>query len=150
MKEDLISVVASDLITQFKFDIEKFRHSLRIAYRIRTFPNFDSDYILPLAALLHDVIEDTNFTIDDLKKLYYNYFVLKFGEENTQTIFHIVNCITRKTDETYFDYIQRVAKDEKTRIVKFFDIQDNLARCMLNNNSSLRRRYIKALKMLMK
>ena len=46
MEEDLLSVVASDLITQFEFDTEKFRHSLRIAYRIRTFPNFDSDYIL--------------------------------------------------------------------------------------------------------
>lgn len=65
-------------------------------------------------ALLHDVIEDTDLTASDLRK---------FGFTPLQV--EVVVAMSRKKDEQYFDYIQRVKENNYSRIVKLADLKHN-------------------------
>lgn len=65
-------------------------------------------------ALLHDVIEDTDLTASDLRK---------FGFTPLQV--EAVVAMSRKKDEQYFDYIQRVKANNYARIVKLADLKHN-------------------------
>lgn len=65
-------------------------------------------------ALLHDVIEDTDLTASDLRK---------FGFTPLQV--EAVVAMSRKKDEQYFDYIQRVRANNYSRIVKLADLKHN-------------------------
>ena len=65
-------------------------------------------------ALLHDVIEDTDLTASDLRK---------FGFTPLQI--ETVVAMSKKKDEQYFDYIQRVKENNYSRIVKLADLKHN-------------------------
>jgi len=67
-----------------------------------------------IVAVLHDVIEDTPVTIDDLRKA-------GFGEE----VVSAVLCVTHQKDETYAGYVVRCKKNEIARQVKIADLADN-------------------------
>lgn len=102
-------------------------HLLRVAARVPG--NFEA------VALLHDVIEDTDVTPIDLHK-----------EGFDDSIVIPVVALTRRDEETYAAYIERVAQGEAAvHTVKLADIRDHL-----NNNAErlprdLRERYEKAL-----
>lgn len=66
------------------------------------------------AALLHDVVEDTSVTIDDLK----NY---GFSEE----VISAVAALTHDPDTDYMDYIARVKKNPIAAAVKLEDLKHN-------------------------
>lgn len=68
-----------------------------------------------IAAVLHDVLEDTDSTKEDLQKA-------GFSEE----IIKAVVCLTKQKKEDYFDYIQKVKQNEIARVVKLADLQDNM------------------------
>jgi (p)ppGpp synthase/HD superfamily hydrolase len=69
-----------------------------------------------IVALLHDILEDTDTTVDELREL-------EFDEDIIQSVI----AITRRKDETsYYDYIERVKKDDLARCVKIFDLEDNM------------------------
>ncbi len=101
-------------------------HPLRVMDRILGAP---IEY--QISAVLHDVIEDTDTTYEDLKE--------KFGVE----VADIVNTLSRTQEETYVEFIRRVAKHRKARLIKLADIQDNLnpRRTLIEG---LKPRYIKA------
>lgn len=65
-------------------------------------------------AYLHDVIEDTNITIDDLKS--YGF---------PKHIVEAVEAITKKELESYDDYLKRVANNSLAKIVKIADLIHN-------------------------
>ncbi len=65
-------------------------------------------------ALLHDTLEDTDTTYEELKK--------EFGVE----IAHGVLVLTKTDDETYEEYIERVKTNPDATAVKIADISDNL------------------------
>lgn len=67
-----------------------------------------------VVALLHDTIEDTSVTYEDLFSV--------FGK----TIADDVLCLTHKQDEDYFDYIRRVKTNAVARNVKCADIHHNM------------------------
>lgn len=67
-------------------------------------------------AVLHDVLEDTSLTVDDL---------LRSGV--SPTIVDAVVALTRRPEDTYDEYIERVAENELARKVKLADLADNLA-----------------------
>jgi (p)ppGpp synthase/HD superfamily hydrolase len=69
-----------------------------------------------MAAVLHDVIEDTDVTIDDLVEAGYSADVV-----------NAIDCLTNRRDETYEDYIERVAMNDVARRVKIADLTENLA-----------------------
>ncbi len=68
-----------------------------------------------IAAVLHDVLEDTDNAKEDLQKA-------GFSEEIIQAVI----CLTKQKKEDYFAYIQRVKQNEIARVVKLADLQDNM------------------------
>lgn len=69
-------------------------------------------------AALHDVIEDTPVTLDELR----------MGGFFPPHVIDAVDAITRRDDETYSEYITRVARNDLARTVKIADLRDNLSR----------------------
>ncbi|WP_295766689.1 HD domain-containing protein [uncultured Holdemanella sp.] len=65
-------------------------------------------------AYLHDVLEDTDVTVDALRKI--------FPNEIVDTLI----TLTHKKDESYFEYIQRVSKSKLAKKVKVADLLHNL------------------------
>lgn len=64
-------------------------------------------------AWLHDVVEDTAVTMEDLKKIF-----------PTQILYH-VNLLTRKEGVSYPEYLEAISKDPVARRVKLSDLRDN-------------------------
>ena len=65
-------------------------------------------------AYLHDVLEDTDVTVDALRKI--------FPNEIVDTLI----TLTHRKDESYFEYIQRVSKSKLAKKVKVADLLHNL------------------------
>jgi len=103
-------------------------HPVRVADRIG-----HSDEIGVAVAFLHDVVEDTEYTLEDLRRN-------GFQDE----ILEAVDAITRRKNEKYFDYIRRLSENPIAKRVKIADLQENLSQ----GDLSLSTRYYKALKML--
>jgi len=98
-----------------------------------------------IVAVLHDVIEDTSVTLDDLRQA-------GFGER----IVAAVLCVTHRKEESYADYVVRCKKDEIARQVKLADLHDNtrLERVLLRpqrlqSDLARIRRYVLSYKFLM-
>ena len=92
-----------------------------------------------IVALLHDVIEDTSITLDDLRDKGYS-----------DEIIVAIDALTRRTGETYSAYIERLSNNKLARRVKIADLRHNLQpeRIAMFGNTSLVKRYQKALRML--
>ena len=75
-----------------------------------------------IVAVLHDVIEDTSVTADDLRQAGFN-----------EKVVDAVLCVTHPQDEPYADYVVRCKSNEIARRVKLADLEDNsrLARNIL-------------------
>jgi (p)ppGpp synthase/HD superfamily hydrolase len=69
-----------------------------------------------MTAVLHDVLEDTTLTVDDL---------LNSGVP--RTVVDAVVALTHCPEDSYDEYIERVADNELARKVKLADLADNLA-----------------------
>ena len=65
-------------------------------------------------AYLHDVLEDTNVTVDALRNI--------FPNEIVDTLI----TLTHEQNESYSDYIQRVSKSKLAKKVKVADLLHNL------------------------
>jgi (p)ppGpp synthase/HD superfamily hydrolase len=68
-----------------------------------------------IAAILHDVVEDSDWEITGLKK-----------EGFSDPILAAVDALTRRDSETYGAYIERLLPNELARTVKIADLQDNM------------------------
>ena len=66
-------------------------------------------------ALLHDVLEDSDITVQDLRQAGIPNFIIE-----------CVECLTRKSNESYPQFIMRCSKHEITTAVKLADLEDNL------------------------
>lgn len=82
-------------------------HPVRVSQEVKT----DQQRII---ALLHDTIEDTNTTLEEI--------ALHFGKE----VAIAVDCLTHRKGESYKDYIERVKQNPDAVKVKMADICDNL------------------------
>ncbi len=80
------------------------------------------DHDEKIIALLHDLIEDTTITVEDL---------MGFGFSQ-QTI-HSVKLLTRDPKEDYMDYIKKLSHDRRARHVKLSDLRDNQDHTRLKN-----------------
>jgi (p)ppGpp synthase/HD superfamily hydrolase len=83
-------------------------HILRVMFRLET----EQEYIV---AVLHDVLEDTGYTQGDLRKQGYSEEVLA-----------ALDCLTRRSTETYEQFIERAAANPLARRVKLADLEDNM------------------------
>lgn len=68
-----------------------------------------------ITAILHDVMEDTPYTLDDLRK-----------EGFSEEILVALLCLTRREGEDYMRYIERVCKNPLAVRVKYADLEDNM------------------------
>ncbi len=73
--------------------------------------------------LLHDVVEDTELTIDDLREIY-----VECGFEKYFDIYikHPLQCITHDKSVSYDEYIKICLTNPISALVKMLDLQDNL------------------------
>lgn len=104
-------------------------HPVRVAIRC-------SSSVQKTVALLHDVVEDTNVTLDQLRELGFDELVIS-----------AVDSVTKRPGEKYQDFILRCKSNETGRIVKLADISDNLEdQSALDPDEAkfLRERYTKA------
>lgn len=87
-----------------------FNHLLKVYENV-------SSYDEKIIALLHDIVEDTDITIEDLKEFGYN-----------NNIIEPITFLTKKKGEYYPDYIDRIinSKDVHTLNVKLADLKHNM------------------------
>lgn len=68
-----------------------------------------------MAGILHDLVEDTDYAFDDLRALGY-------AEELLQAL----DCLTRRPEESYEQFIERASANPLARRVKRADLEDNM------------------------
>ena len=68
-----------------------------------------------IVTVLHDLIEDTACSLEELSKAGYS-----------QEILDALDCLTRRHDETYSAFIERVKENPLAVKVKLADMEDNL------------------------
>lgn len=84
------------------------------------------------AALLHDVVEDTSLTIEDLDK--------EFPSEVVQSVMFLTNIF--KTYEEYITYIA-LTKDKTAIKIKIADLKDNMR---VERNPNITKKVFKRLR----
>jgi (p)ppGpp synthase/HD superfamily hydrolase len=83
-------------------------HPLRVMARVSTCPE-------KIIAVLHDVVEDTDWTFKDLK-----------GEGFPAKVIEALKCVTKKDGEAYEVFVKRSASNPLARRVKVADLEDNM------------------------
>ena len=83
-----------------------------------------SDYTEKVCALLHDIIEDTDVTYDDLRDVGYN-----------EEIIEILSILTKLKGEDYRDYIERIISSENSHAmnIKLSDLRHNMDSSRIKN-----------------
>ena len=93
---------------QDKSGREYVMHPIRVAERCK-------DTRAKIVALLHDTIEDTDVTIEYLRK-----------EGFPEEIIDAVLSVTKQEGENYEDFVRRAARNAIGRQVKIADLEDNM------------------------
>jgi len=83
-------------------------HPLRVMGRVST-PEEQT------VAVLHDVVEDTRWTFEDLE-----------AEGFPPRIIKALECLTKREAENYEDYVQRSAANPLAQRIKLADLEDNM------------------------
>ena len=83
-------------------------HPLRLMFRFQA-------EVERIVAVMHDVVEDSEVTLDDLRSF-------RFSEQ----IIEAIDYLTKKEGETYTDFITRVSSNDIASKIKAEDIKDNL------------------------
>ncbi len=83
-------------------------HPLRLMFQMET-------ETARIAVVLHDVVEDSEWTVDQLRE-----------EGFAGEILRALECLTKRDGEDYFDFIKRVRGDALAKTVKIADLKDNM------------------------
>lgn len=73
-------------------------------------------------AVLHDVVEDTSITLEELKK-----------EGFPEEVITVLDCLTKRDGESYDDFISRVLTNEMACRIKLADLYDNMDLTRIKN-----------------
>ncbi len=68
-----------------------------------------------IVAVLHDILEDTPISLDDLRK-----------EGFAEKIISAIECVTKIDGEDYDSFIERITKNPLATAVKLADLEDNM------------------------
>jgi (p)ppGpp synthase/HD superfamily hydrolase len=68
-----------------------------------------------IVAVLHDIVEDTPITLDDLRK-----------EGFSEMIIAAIECVTKIKGENYDSFIERISHNPLATAVKLADLEDNM------------------------
>ena len=110
--------------------------SLDVAHAFRVARQLQDDDDAWLVGLFHDLLEDTELNAEVL---------LASGVPSR--VVEAVVVLTKRPDEPYARYIERVCANDLARRVKVADLQDNLAQ-IEEGEKQLRLRYESALRKL--
>jgi len=88
------------------------------------------------AAWLHDVVEDTEATLDDLIRAGFS-----------RSVVDAVEALTKRDGEDYGDFVIRCSQNPIAKVVKSCDVKDNL-RNVEQYKPKLKPRYVQALEYL--
>jgi len=83
-------------------------HPLRVMFRL-------AGETAQIVGVLHDVVEDSEVTFDDLR-------AMGFAEE----VIAALDGVTRRNDETYAEFVARSAQNPVSLQVKRADLEDNM------------------------
>ena len=83
-------------------------HPLRLMLRMDSEPAM-------MVAVLHDVVEDSQITLENLRELGF-----------PETVVTAVDSLTRRAEESYEAFIDRVKLNPLARKVKLADLEDNM------------------------
>ena len=107
--EDAVSIAARAHKGQKdKADAPYLLHPLRMMLRM------NSEAAM-MAAVLHDVVEDTDWTLERLRE-----------EGFSEEVLEAVDCLTRRDGESYDAFVERVGTNPIARQVKIADLEDNM------------------------
>lgn len=84
-------------------------HPIRVLQRCELHP-----IDVQVVAVLHDVVEDTAWTLEDLR-----------AEGFNETVVNGVDAVSKREGEDFFDYVRRCSQNPLGCIVKLADMQDN-------------------------
>lgn len=94
-----------------------------------------------IVALLHDLVEDTDYTFDDLKNMGF-----------AQEVLDALRLLTHDKQVPYLQYVATIRKNPIARMVKLADLQHNsdLSRLDVIDEQALRRKekYAEAIRLL--
>lgn len=93
-------------------------HPLRVMVSVKTIEE-------KIVALLHDVVEDSDITIDQLR-----------NEGFSESTLEAIQLLTRTPDCTYEDYLQRIKSNCLALEIKKADLYDNLDNSRLSELTS--------------
>lgn len=82
-------------------------HPIRLASKAKTIEE-------SIIAVLHDVVEDSNMTLFDLK-----------NDGFSSNVIAALDCLTRRADESYEEFIKRIKLNPLASKVKLLDLEDN-------------------------
>jgi (p)ppGpp synthase/HD superfamily hydrolase len=83
-------------------------HPMRVMCRMTTEKEM-------ITAILHDVVEDSSWTLDDLKQRGFPADILE-----------AVDCLTKREGEAYDSLIARAGRNPLAKRVKLADLEDNM------------------------
>lgn len=116
---DEMNMLAVAIITATTYHVEQvdklgkpyIDHPLRVMMAVQSLDE-------KIVAVLHDTIEDTELTYDNLRNLGFPEYIIE-----------AIDCITKrdkgKMPETNYDYIERVKTNKIATAVKLADLADN-------------------------
>ncbi len=94
-----------------------------------------------VTALLHDVIEDTSYTVDDIRDMGFS-----------ESVINALTLLTHDDAVPYFEYIELIKTDKIARAVKLADLRHNsdVTRLDTVDEKAVKRRekYLKAIEIL--
>jgi (p)ppGpp synthase/HD superfamily hydrolase len=94
-----------------KYDAPYILHPLRVMFRL----GWDAPEAARMAAVLHDVIEDTKINVDELRRRGYS-----------EEVVVAVELLSRRPGDSYEQLIERVLPNPIARRVKRADLEDNM------------------------
>ena len=86
-------------------------HPLQVAYILST---IELDESTICAALLHDIVEDTSYTFEDLSNMGFPIEVID-----------VLKLLTHKEDVPYMEYVKKLSVNNTARKVKIADLKHN-------------------------
>src|SRR5262245_42600014 len=85
-----------------------------ILHPLRMMMRMESEAAM-IAAALHDVVEDSGWTLEQLR-----------GEGFSKEVLLAVDCLTRRDGESYDEFVARAQANPIARQVKIADLEDNM------------------------
>ncbi|MEG3007929.1 MAG: HD domain-containing protein [Pseudomonas sp.] len=82
-------------------------HPLKVMLRMTTLEE-------RIVAVLHDVVEDCEISLDDLRK-----------EGFSEEVLSAIESVTKVSGESYEDFVERAAQNPIGRVVKLADLEEN-------------------------